>query len=229
MGAHYLIINIPDFRLSVVKNNDTVATHKVIVGSPKRKTPILNSKLSYCAFNPTWTVPPTIIKEDIIPATSRNRNYLAEKNITVYDGNGNVVSAKNWQIAKAKNYRYVQSPGSYNSLGMVKLMFPNNYSVYLHDTNHRDYFDKTNRSLSSGCVRVQNVLKLAEYLIDDKEKYSEEAITAILKTEKTTNVTIKDRIYLQQLYWTAWSENNKLIFRNDIYNLDANLYLNLRK
>lgn len=225
MGEHYLIINISDFRLTVVKKNDTIGTHKIIVGTSKRKTPILTSKLSYAVFNPTWTVPPTILKEDIIPATTKNRGYLASKNITVYDFNGNEVHANDWDVSKAKSYRYVQSPGTYNSLGMVKLMFPNPFSVYLHDTNHRDYFDRTNLSLSSGCVRVQNVLQLAEYLIDDKASWSEEKITAVLQSEKTTNVTIKQPVYVQQLYWTAWSdEYNNLVFRTDIYNLDADLY-----
>ncbi len=228
MGEQYLIVNIPDYKLTVVKNKDSVATHKVIVGSAKRKTPVLSSKLSYAAFNPTWTVPPTIIKEDIIPATSKNKAYLTNKNITVYDSQGNEIAPQNWDVSKAKGYRYVQSPGSYNSLGMVKLIFPNKYSVYLHDTNHRSYFDKTDRSLSSGCVRVQNVLKLAEYLIDDEKNWSEEKITKLLKTKKTTNVMIKKPVMVQQLYWTAWSEGNKLIFRNDIYNLDADLYTKLR-
>ena len=228
LGNQYVIVNIPEYKLNLVKGKDTLESHKVIVGSAKRKTPILDSKLSYAVFNPTWTVPPTIIKEDIIPAASRNRSYFADKNIKIYDRNGNVVSSNNWDASKAKSYRYVQSPGTHNSLGMVKLMFPNNFSVYLHDTNHRNFFEKTNRSLSSGCVRVENVLKLAEYLLGDEQNYSQNKINEILKTGDTKNVNFKEKYNVHLLYWTAWSEKNKLIFRNDIYNLDADLYAKLR-
>jgi murein L,D-transpeptidase YcbB/YkuD len=228
MGNEYVIVNIPDYKLRVVENNDTVKTHRVIVGTIKRKTPILSSKLSYAVFNPTWTVPPTILKEDIIPATIKNRGYLTSKNITVYDNTGNVVSASDWNPSKAKSYRYVQSPGSFNSLGMVKIIFPNKYSVYLHDTNHRDYFEKWNRSLSSGCVRVENPLELTSYLLKDSINYNLEKITEILKTGETKNASIKNPVYVHQWYWTAWSEDNKLIFRDDIYNLDEDLFKKMK-
>ena len=122
----------------------------------------------------------------------------------------------------------MQSPGTFNSLGMVKLNFPNRFSVYLHDTNHRDFFNKTNRSLSSGCVRVDNPLELTEYLLDDPMNWNLEKITETLQNEKTKFVSIKKEGALYLLYWTAWSENNKLIFRDDIYNLDADLYHKLR-
>jgi murein L,D-transpeptidase YcbB/YkuD len=228
MSEHYVIINIPEFKLYTVFKNDTTSTHNIIVGTQKRKTPILNSKLNSAVFNPTWTVPPTILKEDIIPATIKNRNYLGTKNIKIYDSNGNEISVWKWNPEKALNYRYVQSPGTFNSLGMVKILFPNNYTVYLHDTNHREYFEKTDRSLSSGCVRVQNPLEFTEYLLDDKVNWNLEKITEILKTEKTQNVKIKNDIYIYQLYWTAWSDKNTLQFRPDIYDLDSGLYTKLR-
>jgi murein L,D-transpeptidase YcbB/YkuD len=229
MGKEYLIVNIPDYKLTLVKDNDTIRTHKVIVGREKRQTPVLSSKLSQVVFNPTWTVPPTILKEDVIPAIMRNRSYLAQTNIKIYDSNGNVVSANDWKLSSANGYRYVQSPGTFNSLGMVKLIFPNRFSIYLHDTNHRDFFGKQMRSLSSGCVRVENPLKLTEYLLADKTNWNLEKITETLQSEKTKYIKIKDEVEVHILYWTAWSENNSLIFRDDIYNLDADLYQKLRK
>ncbi len=227
MGEEYIIINIPDYKLTLVKNKDTLRTHRVIVGRPKRKTPVLSSKLTQVIFNPTWTVPPTILREDVIPAILKNRNYLAQTNIRLFDQNGNRVSATNWQLANAKSYRYVQTPGTFNSLGMVKLIFPNRFSVYLHDTNHRDFFTKTERSLSSGCVRVDNPLELTEYVLNDPVKWNLNKITETLSNEKTIYVNIKKNIAFHLLYWTAWSENGKLIFRDDIYNLDADLYKTL--
>lgn len=228
MNDQYVIINIPEFKLYAINKKDTLRTHNIIVGTEKRKTPILNSKLSYAVFNPTWTVPPTILKEDIIPETIKNRNYLAKKNIKIFDYNNNEINVWKWNPDKAMNYKYVQSPGTYNSLGMVKIIFPNNFTVYLHDTNHRENFEKTDRSLSSGCVRVQNPLEFTEYLLDDKVNWNLEKITETLKTEKTQNVKIKNDIYIYQLYWTAWSDKNTLQFRPDIYNLDNDLYLKLR-
>ena len=228
MGNEYVIINIPDYKLTLVKDKDTLRTHRVIVGRAKRKSPILSSKLTQVVFNPTWTVPPTILREDVIPAILKNRSYLKQANIKVYDSNGRIVSPYEWQLSQAKTYRYVQSPGTFNSLGMVKIIFPNRFSVYLHDTNHRDYFDKIDRSLSSGCVRVDNPLELTEYLLNDPLNWNLEKITATLQNEKTKFVKIKKDVAFHLLYWTAWSENNKLIFRDDIYNLDANLYSKLR-
>ncbi|MBP6181128.1 L,D-transpeptidase family protein [Flavobacterium sp.] len=228
MGKEYIIINIPDYRLTLVKDRDTLRTHKVIVGRSKRKTPILSSKLTQVVFNPTWTVPPTILREDVIPAILKSRSYLTNSNITIYDSNGNIISPYEWQLSQAKSYRYIQSPGTFNSLGMVKIIFPNRFSVYLHDTNHRDYFNKIDRSLSSGCVRVDNPLELTEYLLNDPVNWNIEKITTILQNERTKFVKIKKDVSFHLLYWTAWSENNKLIFRDDIYNLDANLYNKLR-
>lgn len=228
MGKEYIIINIPDYRLSLVKEKDTLRTHRVIVGRAKRKTPILSSKLTQVVFNPTWTVPPTILREDVIPAILKSRSYLTESNIKIYDSNGSIISPYEWQLSLAKTYRYVQSPGTFNSLGMVKIIFPNRFSIYLHDTNHRDYFDKIDRSLSSGCVRVDNPLDLTEYLLDDAVNWNIDKITEILQNEKTKFIKIKKEVSLHLLYWTAWSENNKLTFRDDIYALDANLYNKLR-
>lgn len=228
MGKEYIIINIPDYKLSLVNNNDTLRTHRVIVGRAKRKTPVLSSKLTQVVFNPTWTVPPTILREDVIPAILKSRSYLTNSNIKVYDSNGRIVSPYEWQLSQAKTYRYVQSPGTFNSLGMVKIIFPNRFSVYLHDTNHRDYFEKIDRSLSSGCVRVDNPLELTEYILNDGVNWNLEKITETLQNERTKFVKIKKEIAFHLLYWTAWSENNKLIFRDDIYNLDADLYDKLR-
>lgn len=229
MGNEYIIINIPDYKLSLVKNQDTLRTHRVIVGRAKRKTPVLSSKLTQAVFNPIWTVPPTILREDVIPAILKDRNYLDQTNIKLYDRDGNLVPASNWQLSDAKSYRYVQSPGTFNSLGMVKLIFPNRFLIYLHDTNHREFFTKPERSLSSGCIRVDNPLELTEYLLDDATNWSLKKITETLQNEKTKQTKIKKEVFIHILYWTAWSEKNTLIFRDDIYNLDADLYNKLGK
>lgn len=223
----YLIINIPDYSMHVVKNSDTIRTHRVIIGRAARKTPVLSSKLTHIIFNPTWTVPPTILRNDVIPAAARNRNYFSNKNITIYDANNRVVSAGNWDINRARSYRYVQSPGVTNSLGLVKFVFPNRFTVYLHDTNSRGFFEKDIRALSSGCIRVQNPFELTEYLLDDPEKWNLEKIDEAINTGKTSQAQINKDVYIHILYWTAWSENGTLQFRDDLYNLDMDLYKKL--
>lgn len=224
MGSEFIIINIPDYSLTLVKGSDTIRTHKAIVGRAERTTPVLSSTLTHAIFNPTWTVPPTILREDVIPAILKRRSYLTEMNIILYDLKGNIVGPGNWHLSQALNYRYVQTPGTFNSLGMVKLIFPNRFAVYLHDTNHRDFFEKTDRSLSSGCVRVDNPLELTEYLLDDAVNWNLEKITETLQKAQTIQKPIKKEVNIHILYWTAWSQDNTLLFRDDIYNLDADLY-----
>lgn len=228
LAENYFIINIPDYSLHVVENQDTTLVRNIVVGTSTRKTPIITSVLKTVVFNPTWTVPPTILKEDVVPAMKRNRNYLAKKNITIYDTSGNVVEPSAWNENKPNNYRYVQSPGYNNSLGLMKILFPNHHSVYLHDTNHRNYFVRNNRSLSSGCVRVENPLELAEHILNDSIRFSKVKIDTIIASKKTMSFKITKKYALYQWYWTAWSKKNQLIFRADIYNLDSDLYSKLR-
>jgi murein L,D-transpeptidase YcbB/YkuD len=198
------------------------------VGVLTRKTAVLSSTFNTIILNPTWTVPPTILEEDLLPAATKKRGYFASKNITIYDKKNNIVSAWHWNPEKYKNYRYVQTPGDNNSLGNVKFNFINRYSVYLHDTNHRDYFSKSSRSLSSGCVRVENPLPLAQYMLQDRY-WTMERICEVIATKKTTTIPLKEKIDIHQLYWTAWmNRDGNMEFRQDIYNLDDELYEKLR-
>ena len=228
-GPHYVLVNIPDYTLNVIKNGDTVQTRRVVVGVITRKTAVLSSTFSNIILNPTWTVPPTILEEDLLPAAKKKKSYFASKKITIYNSKGGMVSPSSWNPDKYKNYRYVQAPGDDNSLGNVKFNFPNHYSVYLHDTNHRDYFNRTFRSLSSGCVRVENPLPLAQYMLGEK-KWSMEKICDIIFSGKTTVLPLKEKINIHQLYWTAWMDASGVLqFRQDIYNLDDELYEKLRQ
>lgn len=182
LGEQYILINLPEYQLNYIKDNDTLATRKIVCGKPQRMTPILSSKLSNFVFNPTWTVPPTIIREDLSVEASSNRNYFSKNRITIYKGNNNtVVSPYEWNPEKAESYRYVQTPGYNNSLGLVKFNFPNHHSVYLHDTNHRDFFDYKYRALSSGCVRVQYPVDLAKLILEGQDNGRWKSLQTIRK------------------------------------------------
>lgn len=227
-AQNYVLINIPNYSLNVVEDQNITMSKRIVVGTIKRKTPILTSILQTVVFNPTWTVPPTILKEDLIPEMMKNRNALKNKGIGIYDSKNNEIDPEKWDPNRPRGYRYVQKPGYYNALGVVKINFPNKRSVYLHDTNHRNLFERNNRSLSSGCVRIENPLELVELLLDSPKQYSKEKIDSIVVTKKTLYIGIRKRYAIYQWYWTAWSEDNELIFRTDIYNLDTDLYAQLR-
>jgi murein L,D-transpeptidase YcbB/YkuD len=227
-AENYLLINIPNYRLTVVEKQNIKINKRIVVGKIKRQTPILTSVLQTVVFNPTWTVPPTILKEDLIPEMEKNRMAMKNKGIGIYDNKNNEVDPLKWDEKRPRGYRYIQKPGYYNSLGVVKINFPNHFSVYLHDTNHRELFDRHFRSLSSGCVRIEKPLELIEILLDNPKKYSQTKMDSIIATKETLFIGITKRYAIYQWYWTAWSENNDLVFCEDIYNLDTDLYKKLR-
>ena len=226
LGENYVMVNIPEFRLWLIADEDTIVTKKIIVGKIERKTPILSSKFSNIVFNPTWTVPPTILKKDLVPAAMKDSNYFHKNRIKIYE-NGIVVTPSEWQSMYSNRYRYVQDPGKNNSLGIIKFNFPNKHLVYLHDTNTRSAFSRDGRDLSSGCVRVADPLKLAVDLfkLDGNSAITLEKIQEIIKSEETKSIKIKNPIYIHQFYWTvSIDQNNEIKYNDDIYNLDVPLY-----
>ncbi len=231
IGNHYILVNLPNYYLTVYKDNDSILSHKVVVGKDTRKTPLLSSKLTNIVLNPNWTVPPTILKEDVFPEAIRSRSAFSRRGLHIFDSRNREVSPWKWKMEDAKRYKYVQNPSKNNSLGYMKINFSNKYAVYLHDTNHRNYFKYDYRALSSGCVRVENPLELGKYLLNDEENWSMEKIEEVTKNAKklkTTSIDLEEDIYVHFLYNTAWIENNVLQFREDIYCLDADLYSKLR-
>lgn len=231
LGNHYILVNLPNYYLTVYKNQDSILSHKVVVGKDSRKTPLLSSRLTNIVLNPNWTVPPTILKEDVFPEAMRSKSAFSKRGLHILDSKNREISPWKWKMSDAKRYKYVQNPSKNNSLGFMKVNFNNRYAVYLHDTNHRNYFKYDYRALSSGCVRVENPLELGHYLLNDEENWSMEKIEEVTKNAKklkTTSIDLEEEIYVHFLYNTAWIENNELQFREDIYCLDSDLYSKLR-
>lgn len=229
-GEYYILINIPNYSLVAVSENDTLQSHKIVVGKKDRKTPVLSSQLTTIVLNPTWTVPPTILKNDLTPKASADRSYFTKQNFTIYNAQGKVVSAEEWDPSKARSYRYVQKGGPGNTLGRIKFLFKNNHAVYLHDTPSKWNFDIDKRSLSSGCVRVQDPFDLAQYVFEIVgNNISQEKINEILKSEKTNNISVsKVPVQIHQLYWTIQiDKNGKIKLLDDLYDLDKSLYKKL--
>ncbi|UII27234.1 L,D-transpeptidase family protein [Fulvivirga maritima] len=225
LGKEHIIVNIANYELHAVKDGKTMLTMNVVVGKPYRKTPVFSEKLRYLVFNPYWTVPPTILSQDILPAVRKNRNYLNYLNIKVVSGETIIDPATiNWASTTASNFPYQlrQDPGPNNALGIVKFIFPNPYNVYMHDTNHRELFANTDRALSSGCIRLSRPKEMAVYILNNgNDAWDENRVDNILKTSKNYTVMIKRDIMIHLLYWTAFVDDNGIVnFRTDIYNRD---------
>lgn len=230
LGEHYIIINIPNYELSVVKEGDTIRSHKTMVGTQVRKTPVFTDEIGYIIYNPTWTIPPTIKKNDVIPGATRDIGYLRKKNIKIYDDSGNTVdpSSVDWSSSKARSYTYRQPAGPSNPLGIVKIIYPNEYMIYLHDTPSKALFENNARAQSSGCVRVQDALGLAEYLLNDQPKYDSKKIEEIIASGKTTEIPVTKKVKVHHFYWTAYQKKDITKFIDDIYGLDKDLWENLK-
>lgn len=230
LGENYVWINLPEYRLQLVQNNQIVETHKVIVGKKERRTPVLSSSFSGIIINPKWTVPPTILKKDLVPKATANRGYFESNRLTIYDKKtGKQVDPENWNSENYGAYRYVQQTGRLNSLGQIKFDFPNKHMVYLHDTNNRAMFGVANRALSSGCVRVENPFGLAEtiFKLEGKNILRSEMDT-LAHYEKTKNFKLNQKVNVHQVYFTAVIDSTGSVkILNDIYALDNRLYKRL--
>jgi murein L,D-transpeptidase YcbB/YkuD len=228
-GERAIVVNIPTYTLSILENGtDTLQTYKVVVGKPSRRSPVLQSVISNLVINPTWTVPPTYMKEDLVPAATKDLAHFSHLNMKIMY-KGEEIAPEAWDPQIADHYVYVQSPGDHNSLGRIKFNFSNGFYVYLHDTNHKEYFNKGYRALSSGCVRVQDPFKLAGYILEnEKAGWTTDKVQEMMATAEMQSIGIKKPIHVHQLYWTAWMDKDGLQFRSDIYNLDKVLYNKLR-
>lgn len=228
LGETYIYVNIADFKLRVYENNSVVLEEKVIVGKPFRKTPVFTSRMEYIVLNPYWTVPPTILYEDMIPEVKKNMDYLASKKIHIYQGNGSSrieisPDAVNWQEISRNNFPYTlrQDPGPLNALGIVKFMFPNKYNVYIHDTPTKELFNRTERTFSSGCIRLNNPRSLLQYLTAGYLDTDMEKIDRYLDKGQEITIVFTKPLNVHILYLTAWVENDIIQFRKDIYDRDS--------
>jgi murein L,D-transpeptidase YcbB/YkuD len=222
----FIIVDIAGFRVYHYRNFNIQWTSKVQVGKAFRKTPVFNSQIKYLVFNPTWTVPPTILREDIIPKIKKNPEYLQKMKISVIDKKGRIVdpSSVDWSKYSGKNvpYTFRQEPGSHNALGRIKFIFPNKHFIYLHDTSSRSLYARKDRAFSSGCIRVEKNVELAEILLDDPDKWNQKNIKNLIDTLETKKVNLPKPMPISLLYWTVrFDEKGKIIFKKDVYDRDG--------
>lgn len=223
-GENYILVNIPEYKLRVYENQKEELEMKVIVGSANKATPIFSDALEHVVFSPTWTVPVSIIKEEIIPNLRSNPEYYSKKNFTFYKNEMEIDPAlEDWHSEAINPYQFrvVQGPGKDNSLGLVKFVMPNTMSVYLHDTPNHRLFSKDYRALSHGCVRLDEPARFAEYLLRDQKGWTPERITKAMNDSVPSTVHLKKKYDVHLEYRTAWVDANGLVnFREDIYGHD---------
>ena len=223
----FVLVNIAAFEIFFVKDGKREWQEAVQVGREFAETPLFRDEIKYFVLNPTWTVPPTLLAETILPQAKKSPGYLRKRGLRVYDRGGREVAPEsvNWRKFQANNlpYRLTQPPGSENALGRVKFMFPNPYHIYLHDTPNQSGFDAHMRTTSAGCIRVRDPLQLAEHLVSGT-KWTREAILAQVASGKTETVYLKKPIPVFLLYWTAEvTEDGVLQFHSDVYGRDRPL------
>lgn len=237
LGTRYIRVNIADFSLDVMEKDEPVLSMKIVAGKSYRKTPVFSSNMTYLVINPFWNVPTIIAVEDILPLLPRNPAYLAEQKIKVYeswdDGMPEIDPGRiKWNRLDRDTFPYYfrQAPGPDNPLGRIKFMFPNRFDVYLHDTPHRDLFNRTMRDFSSGCIRIEKPLDLAAYVLQEDERWNRHAIEEAMQSEITQTVPLPRSIPVHILYMTAWTDREgRTHFRRDIYERDIVLHAALMK
>ena len=226
LHGNFVLVDVAGFYVSYFRDDEPVWTSKVIVGRPYRETPIFKSTITYVVFNPTWTIPAGILVKDKLPVIKRDPGYLKRNNIRVIDSSGREVDPRsvNWSrygAGRLPPFQLRQDPGDDNALGLVKIMFPNQYSVYLHDTPSKSLFDKDERTFSSGCIRVQKAFELAELVLADSSRWNQATMAEAVAGKATKTVNLAKPVPVLLLYWTAQpTPDRQVLFRNDIYGRD---------
>lgn len=233
LGDEFVLVNIAGYKVYYIRDNKLIWQSRVQVGKDYRKTPVFRDDIKYLVFNPTWTVPPTILSKDILPKLKKDPTYLQKKNMNVVDSKGNIINSSqfDWSTMTAKKFPYMirQEPGAKNALGQVKIMFPNKHFIYLHDTPSKSNFSRAERAFSSGCIRVQNPFELVELLLKDSDQWNQERFQEILDTGKLKNVNLPETVPVLLLYFTAQMNDGRVIFFSDIYKRDEKVIQGLNK
>jgi murein L,D-transpeptidase YcbB/YkuD len=237
LGRRHIVVNVSGFELEVVEGDQVALEMRVVVRKPYRRTPVFSAEMSCLVFSSYWHVPPNIAANDIVPAVRKDPDYLEENGIQVFgqsttDGEALDPASIDWtEVGEGSlPYRFRQSPGPQDALGGVKFMLPNPYNVYLHDTPSRELFQRADRSFSSGCIRLERPLDLAEYLLRGSPGWDAEAIRAAARAGTERTVRLPERMPVHLQYWTAWADRTaQAHFRKEVYGRDLLLDAALRE
>ena len=235
LGEKYLVVNIPDYKLKMYNKGEVKLDMDVVVGEYKNPTPIFSHKMSSIVLNPYWRIPQRIVKREIIPKLVEDPNYLSSSEIKVFENWSHKsmefdISSMDWSMylnndlignSNEAPMRFIQIPSNKNPLGRMKFMFPNRYSVYLHDTPYKDLFKNKKRAFSHGCIRLSKPHELLKTIAQEDSQINYEKAEEILSDIEKTDLDLSKKIPVHIIYLTTWiDENGKIQFRDDIYNYD---------
>lgn len=228
LGTRFMLVNIPEMRLDVFEGDDVALSMRVVVGKQDTPTPIFNDEMTHLVFSPYWNVPDSIAQGETLPAVINDPGFLQRTNMEVVDKAGNVLDPSSVDLNDPTAYRFRQKPGVDNSLGLVKFMFPNQFNVYLHDTPADSLFERAARSFSHGCVRVEDPVALAQYVLRDQPEWDAARIRDAMHAGTEKHVKLKGSIPVFLGYWTARVRpDNTVQFRKDVYGIDGKLQARL--
>ncbi|QHS58849.1 L,D-transpeptidase family protein [Chitinophaga agri] len=208
-AGRLILVNIPEFALHVWNGSKKEFDMPVVVGKEGKSTTMFSGKLDQIVFSPYWNLPNSIVREEVLPAIARNKDYISQKNMEITGERNGLPIVR-------------QLPGKDNPLGKVKFLFPNSFDIYFHDTNQKYLFDRDQRAFSHGCIRLGDPVKMANYLLSDNSSWNAERIDSAMNSGKEKYVRVKDPVPVLITYYTAWAdEAGKVQFREDIYDHDA--------
>ncbi|AZO95325.1 L,D-transpeptidase family protein [Halocella sp. SP3-1] len=230
----YIVINIPDFKLEVMKDYSSIFESRVIVGDKNNQSPLFRDEIEYIVINPYWKITDNIAKYEILPKLKNDPAYLDRNKIKILESWHNdskivLPESIEWHNISPEKFTYKlrQEPGIFNSLGQIKFIFPNSYQVYLHDTPYKYLFNYPDRAKSHGCIRVEKPFSLASCLLG--KDWDEEEVAEIIRLNKRKVINLKEKIPIYLVYLTSWVDENGIIqHRDDVYNLDQELYEKLK-
>jgi peptidoglycan hydrolase-like protein with peptidoglycan-binding domain len=224
LGSRYLLVNVPSQQIESVNNGRVYSRHNAIVGRPERPTPVVMTALSEVKFNPYWNAPASIVERDIIPKLQNSTQVLEDMNIKIFEGVGGPEvdpTTVDWDTAIADNYHFRQEPGPGNAMATAKVEFLSPFGIYLHDTPEKQLFKSGRRFFSSGCVRVEHVEILLNWILNGQDGYNDAKISAMAETLERLDVPLVSPPQLRVMYLTAWPVGNTVAFRPDVYDLDG--------
>ena len=232
LGRRHIIVNAAAFELQAFREGRMVLEMPVIVGEAYTRTPVFSRDMTYLVVNPYWNVPPGVLARKILPKIKNDPGYLAAHHFELIRGWKEPAELMDprrvdWSTVHPGNFpgRLRQRPGPWNSLGRIKFIFPNDFSVYLHDTPDRHLFNRPARAFSSGCIRVKKPVDLALFVLETDPSWSPERLDRTLAEGKPTTVTVKDPVTVHLLYWTFWVDpQGRAQYRKDIYDRDGVLW-----
>ncbi len=227
LGGDFMLVNLPAFKAYRIRDGRNIWEARTQIGQEALQTPTFRADIRTVVFNPDWTVPPTVIAQELLADMRDGKDILGDKGLVLYDNHNTVVDPKtvDWKTATPETFPYTirQPAGDDNALGKVKFLFPNKYAIYLHDTPSRQLFAASRRTFSHGCIRIENPLELAEVLLRD-QGWDAARIQSVIASGETQNVELQKPVPILIVYWTvSVGASGEVRYADDIYHLDPPL------